>query len=129
MPSIDFRNTSRSDCCAADSVVAIVVNEKGAQRAIATGGDGDPRRRLQQRGEDERELLLVEVPREVAVVGQGNGARLLGDDDADGVGVFGHADGGAMAGAQLRVEVARIGQRQQAAGGEDAVAVRRRRLA
>ena len=52
---------------------------------------------------------------------QADGAGFLGNDDRDGIGLFGHADPGAVPGAELSREHRIHGERQKARRGCDAV--------
>ena len=54
--------------------------------------------------------------------GIGDGAGFLADDDGEDVELFRDADGGAVAQAEVGVDVESRGDGQDAAGGEDAVA-------
>ena len=58
-----------------------------------------------------------------AVEGVGDGTGLFGDDDAQHVELLGDADGGAVAESEVGVDVEARGDGEDAAGGEDVVAV------
>lgn len=62
-----------------------------------------------------------EASDEMFFFGDGDGASFFGDDDDDGVGRFAQTDGGAVARAELLVDVVVSGEGEEAAGGIDAL--------
>lgn len=61
-----------------------------------------------------------EVALEAAVGAEADLAGFFGDDDADGVGVFGEAEACAVAEAEVALEVFALAEGEDAAGGDDA---------
>ena len=69
-------------------------------------------------GQELFERLGRQMALEHALVRHGDGARLLGDDDHQGVGGLAYADAGAMAGAKVGAHPGILRQGQHAAGGD-----------
>ena len=59
--------------------------------------------RLEHSAEHGLQAFGIEVTDDTAVVGDGDGATFLRDDDDDGIALFRHADGGSVAQSQLSV--------------------------
>src|SRR3954451_23183763 len=68
------------------------------------------------------QLLVVEVADHAAVVGDGDLPGFLGDHYTDGVGALADADSGTVARAEMAGAAPRLGERQEAAGGDDPLA-------
>src|SRR4051812_35727018 len=93
-----------------------------AEAAFDPFGEGALAARHENRGQEGAEFFDGDAFDELAFVGVGNAAVFFGNDDDNGVGFFGEADGGAVAGAERFAEVLALGERENARGKSDAVA-------
>ena len=67
------------------------------------------------------EIIGLQIPFDAAPVAKGNLARLLADDDGDGIALLGDPEPGPVAQAQVAVEVVPLADREDARRRKDAV--------
>ena len=73
--------------------------------------------------ESAAEFFHAEIAFDEATVADRDLSSFLGDNDGDGVGFLAESQAGAMAEAEIAVEVLALGERENAGGGDDSVAV------